>query len=202
MIAVGFNYADHIAEMKRTAARHAVDLVQSAKFASAAQRHDRDRVSRTSGPISKPSWPSSSASARRKSGRKTRSSRFSATPSEKTSAIASCRGAEAIWPRCKSFDTYTPVGPFVYTDVDVRAILPIEAAAKRRGETKRAHKPDDLSGRRKSSLYEPRNHSAPGRPDLDRDTLGRGSDSAPEIELQARIGDWPPLQNLVTRCQP
>ena len=28
--------------------------------------------------------------------------------------------SEKQFGRCKSFDTYTPVGPFVYTDVDVR----------------------------------------------------------------------------------
>src|SRR5207245_6321642 len=33
--------------------------------------------------------------------------------------------SEKQFGRCKSFDTYTPIGPFVYADVDVRD-LPLE----------------------------------------------------------------------------
>ena len=47
LIAVGLNYADHIAEMKRTEIG-AINLVQSAEFAAGTPRRNRNSVSRAS----------------------------------------------------------------------------------------------------------------------------------------------------------
>src|SRR5438046_6578111 len=46
--------------------------------------------------------------------------------------------SEKQFSRCKSFDSYTPVGPFVYSDVDVRD-LPIEL--RQNGEVRQQARP-------------------------------------------------------------
>ena len=46
LIAVGLNYADHIAEMKRYSNRGAINLVQGAEFAAGTSRRNRNSVSR------------------------------------------------------------------------------------------------------------------------------------------------------------
>jgi 2-keto-4-pentenoate hydratase/2-oxohepta-3-ene-1,7-dioic acid hydratase in catechol pathway len=94
--------------------------------------------------------------------------------------------------RCKSFDTYTPIGPFVYADVDVRD-LPIEL--RQNGELKQ-------SARTSQMIYSPAELVSfisrgmtlfPGDVILTGTPSGVGPIRAGD-ELEARIGDWQVLR--------
>ena len=62
--------------------------------------------------------------------------------------------AEKQFSRCKSFDTYTPVGPFVYTEVDPGDL---EISLRQNGEVRQRgeHQPDDLFGGRDRFFRQP-----------------------------------------------
>ncbi len=83
--------------------------------------------------------------------------------------------------RCKSFDTYTPVGPFVYADVDV-SDLPMEL--RQNGEA-RQHESLTL---------------LPGDVILTGTPSGVGPIQAGD-ELEAIIGNWPTLCNRVANVR-
>jgi 2-keto-4-pentenoate hydratase/2-oxohepta-3-ene-1,7-dioic acid hydratase in catechol pathway len=94
--------------------------------------------------------------------------------------------------RCKSFDTYTPIGPFVYADVDVRD-LPIEL--RQNGELKQ-------SARTSQMIYSPAELVSfisrgmtlfPGDVILTGTPSGVGPIRVGD-ELEARIGDWQVLR--------
>jgi 2-keto-4-pentenoate hydratase/2-oxohepta-3-ene-1,7-dioic acid hydratase in catechol pathway len=100
--------------------------------------------------------------------------------------------SEKQFGRCKSFDTYTPIGPFVYADADVRD-LAIEL--RQNGELKQ-------SARTSQMIYSPAELVSfasrgitlvPGDVILTGTPSGVGPIRAGD-ELEARIGDWPPLQ--------
>ena len=97
--------------------------------------------------------------------------------------------------RCKSFDTYTPIGPFVYTDVDV-SDLPIElrqnGAVRQQMRTSRMIYPvaQLVSFASKSLTLLPGDVILTGTPS------GVGPIHAGD-QLEATIGNWPPLRNRV-----
>jgi 2-keto-4-pentenoate hydratase/2-oxohepta-3-ene-1,7-dioic acid hydratase in catechol pathway len=103
--------------------------------------------------------------------------------------------SEKQFGRCKSFDTYTPIGPFVYTDVDVRD-LPVEL--RQNGEVRQKARTsqmiysvaDIVSFASQSLTLMPGDVILTGTPS------GVGPIRAGD-ELEARIGDWPPLRNRV-----
>ena len=125
---------------------------------------------------------------------------FLATRSEKTSAIAICKKSEKQFGRAKSFDTYTPVGPFVYADVDV-SDLRIEL--QQNGEVKQ-------NARTSQMIYpvaEIVSFASRGLTLLPGDLILTGTPSGvgpirAGDRLQATIGDWPPLQNVVSAAAP
>ena len=97
--------------------------------------------------------------------------------------------SEKQFGRCKSFDTYTPVGPFVYTGVDVRD-LAIEL--RQNGEVRQ-------SARTSQMIYSVAEIVAfasqsltllPGRCDFDRNAVWSWPDSGGR-RAEAQIGDWP-----------
>src|ERR1700731_1721562 len=97
--------------------------------------------------------------------------------------------------RCKSFDSYTPVGPFVYADVDV-SDLSIEL--RQNGELRQSARTSqmiysvaDLVSFASQSLS-----LVPGDLILTGTPSGVGPIRAGD-ELEARIGEWPPLRNSV-----
>ncbi len=101
--------------------------------------------------------------------------------------------------RCKSFDTYTPVGPFLYTGVDI-SDLPI--TLRQNGEVKQ-------QARTSQMIYSPAEIVSfasqsitllPGDIILTGTPSGVGPIHAGD-ELEARIGDWTPLQNSVGRTR-
>jgi 2-keto-4-pentenoate hydratase/2-oxohepta-3-ene-1,7-dioic acid hydratase in catechol pathway len=102
--------------------------------------------------------------------------------------------SEKQFGRCKSFDTYTPVGPFVYRDVEV-GDLPI--TLRQNGEVKQ-------EARTSQMIYSPAEIVSfasqsitlmPGDLILTGTPSGVGPIRAGD-ELEARIGEWPPLRNF------
>jgi 2-keto-4-pentenoate hydratase/2-oxohepta-3-ene-1,7-dioic acid hydratase in catechol pathway len=103
--------------------------------------------------------------------------------------------SEKQFGRCKSFDTYTPVGPFVHTEVDI-GDLPI--ALRQNGQVKQQARTSQMiysvaeivSFASQSITLEPGDLILTGTPS------GVGPIRAGD-ELEARIGEWPPLRNSV-----
>jgi 2-keto-4-pentenoate hydratase/2-oxohepta-3-ene-1,7-dioic acid hydratase in catechol pathway len=108
--------------------------------------------------------------------------------------------SEKQFGRCKSFDTYTPVGPFVYSDVDV-SDLPIEL--RQNGEVRQQARTSQMiySAAEIVSFASRAMTLMPGDVILTGTPSGVGSIRAGD-ELEAKIGDWPPLRNRVmdARC--
>ena len=103
--------------------------------------------------------------------------------------------SEKQFGRCKSFDTYTPVGPFVHTEVDI-SDLPI--TLRQNGEVKQQARTSQMiySVAEIVSFASQSITLAPGDLILTGTPSGVGPIRAGD-ELEARIGDWPPLRNSV-----
>jgi 2-keto-4-pentenoate hydratase/2-oxohepta-3-ene-1,7-dioic acid hydratase in catechol pathway len=108
--------------------------------------------------------------------------------------------SEKQFGRCKSFDTYTPLGPFVYRDLDVSDL---EITLRQNGETKQRARTSQMIynvaeivafASQQLTLW-------PGDVILTGTPSGVGSLRIGD-ELEARIGDWPVLRNLVAGAQP
>lgn len=107
--------------------------------------------------------------------------------------------AEKQFSRCKSFDTYTPFGPFVYADVDL-ADAPIEL--RQNGVVRQ-------SARTSQMIYSVAHIIAfasesltllPGDVILTGTPSGVGPLAAGD-ELEARISDWPALKVAVANAR-
>jgi 2-keto-4-pentenoate hydratase/2-oxohepta-3-ene-1,7-dioic acid hydratase in catechol pathway len=106
--------------------------------------------------------------------------------------------SEKQFGRCKSFDTYTPIGPFVYTGVDVKD-LPI--ALSQNGEVRQHARTsqmiysvaDIVSFASQSMTLMPGDVILTGTPS------GVGPIHAGD-RLEAMIGEWPSLQNSVANA--
>lgn len=103
--------------------------------------------------------------------------------------------AEKQFGRCKSFDTYTPVGPFVYSEVDVSDVA---ITLRQNGEVKQ-------QARTAQMIYPPAEVISfasqsltllPGDLILTGTPSGVGPMHAGD-KLEAVIGDWPALRNSV-----
>ena len=103
--------------------------------------------------------------------------------------------SEKQFGRCKSFDTYTPVGPFVYRDVDVTD-LPI--TLRQNGEVKQQARTSQMiySVAEIVSFASQSLTLLPGDVILTGTPSGVGPIRAGD-ELEGRIGDWAPLRNSV-----
>src|SRR6266403_597578 len=97
--------------------------------------------------------------------------------------------------RCKSFDTYTPIGPYVYTDVDVSDV---SLELRQKGELRQ-------STRTKGMIYSVADLVSfasqsltllPGDVILSGTPAGVGPIQAGD-QLEAAIDNWPPLRNTV-----
>lgn len=103
--------------------------------------------------------------------------------------------SEKQFSRCKSFDTYTPVGPFVYTDVD---ISDVQITLRQNGDVKQQARTSQMifpvaeivSFASESITLEPGDLILTGTPS----GVGPIKDGD---QLEARIGDWSPLRNRV-----
>jgi len=103
--------------------------------------------------------------------------------------------SEKQFGRCKSFDTYTPVGPFVNTDLEI-GDLPI--TLRQNGEVKQQARTSQMiySAAEIVSFASQALTLAPGDLILTGTPSGVGPIHAGD-ELEARIGEWPPLCNSV-----
>ena len=101
--------------------------------------------------------------------------------------------------RCKSFDTYTPIGPFVYADVDVR-----DASIKlwQNGQLRQSARTSRMihSVAQIISFVSQSLTLLPGDVILTGTPAGVGPIQAGD-ELEAEIGDWPRLGNRVANPQ-
>ena len=103
--------------------------------------------------------------------------------------------SEKQFGRCKSFDTYTPVGPFVYQEVEI-GDLPI--TLRQNGEVKQQARTNQMiySVAEIVSFASQSITRMPGDGSLTGTPSGVGPIRAGD-ELEARIGEWRPLHNSV-----
>ena len=103
--------------------------------------------------------------------------------------------SEKQFARCKSFDTYTPIGPFVYTDVDVSDL---QITLRQNGEVKQQARTSQMiySVAEIVAFASQATTLLPGDLILTGTPAGVGAIHAGD-QLEARIGDWPPLMNYV-----
>lgn len=106
--------------------------------------------------------------------------------------------SEKQFGRCKSFDSYTPLGPFVYADVDVRD-LPLEL--RQNGELRQRARTSQMiySVAEIVSFASEALTLLPGDVILTGTPSGVGAIRAGD-QLEAQIADWPSLRNRVANA--
>ena len=198
LIAVGLNYADHIAEMKRTPLGTPLIwfkapsslLPHNGNIEIAFPEHQTDFETELGIVIGRPakSVPADRAL----------DFVFGYTISLDISD-RDLQKSEKQFGRCKSFDTYTPIGPFVYSDVDVRD-LPLEL--RQNGEVRQKARTSQMiySVGEIVSFASQSLTLMPGDVILTGTPSGVGPIRAGD-ELEARVGDWPPLRNPVINAR-
>jgi 2-keto-4-pentenoate hydratase/2-oxohepta-3-ene-1,7-dioic acid hydratase in catechol pathway len=190
LIAVGLNYADHIAEMKRTPL--GTPLIWFKAPSSLLAHHGAVKIAY---PDHQTDFETELTIVIGRSGRDIPEDRaldhiFGYTVGLDISD-RDLQKTEKQFSRCKSFDTYTPVGPFVYTGIDV-ADVPIEL---RQNGTVRQH------ARTSQMIYSASQivaFSSQSLTLLAGDVILTGTPSGvgpikPGDTLEARISDWPVL---------
>jgi 2-keto-4-pentenoate hydratase/2-oxohepta-3-ene-1,7-dioic acid hydratase in catechol pathway len=98
--------------------------------------------------------------------------------------------------RCKSFDTYTPIGPFVYVDVDVNDV---SLELRQNGELRQSTRTSQMiySVAQLVSFASQSLTLLPGDVILSGTPAGVGPIRAGD-QLEAAIDNWPPLRNRVS----
>jgi 2-keto-4-pentenoate hydratase/2-oxohepta-3-ene-1,7-dioic acid hydratase in catechol pathway len=194
IIAVGLNYADHIAEMKRTPLGTPLIwfkaptslLPHNGTIEIAFPEHQTDFEVELTVVIGK--------RAKNVSVENALDFVFGYTIGEDISDRV-LQKSEKQFARAKSFDTYTPLGPFVYSEVDV-ADLAIEL--RQNGEIKQRARTSQMI----YSVAQIVSFASNGLTLLPGDVILTGTPSGvgplqAGDRLEARIGDWPALQNGV-----
>ena len=199
LIAVGLNYADHIAEMKRTPLGTPLIwfkaptslLAHNGRIEIAFPEHQTDFEVELAIVIG--------ASAKNVPTKRALDHVFGYTIGLDISD-RDLQTMEKQFGRCKSFDTYTPVGPFVYSDVDI-SDLPIEL--RQNGEVRQQARTSQMI----YSVAEIVSFASRAMTLMPGDVILTGTPSGVGAirtgdELEGKIGDWPPLRNRVTdaRC--
>src|SRR2546428_5970526 len=194
LIAVGLNYADHIAEMKRTPLGTPLIwfkaptslLGHDHEIEIACPEHQTDFETELAIVIG--------ARAKNVSVEHARDFIFGYTIGEDISD-RDLQKSEKQFGRCKSFDTYTPIGPFVYSNVDV---ADLEITLRQNGEVKqRARTSQMIYSVADIVSFASQNLTLlPGDVILTGTPSGVGPIRAGD-ELEARIGDWPALLKCV-----
>ena len=194
LIAVGLNYAEHIAEMKRTAIGTPLIwfkgpnslLSHNGTIEIAFPEHQTDFETELAIVIG--------AKAKNVSVERALDFVFGYTVGLDISD-RDLQKTEKQFGRAKSLDTYTPVGPFVYAGVDV-SDLPVEL--KQNGQIKQ-------KARTSQMIHSPAqivSFASQGLTLLPGDLILTGTPSGvgpirEGDQLEARIGDWPALKNGV-----
>lgn len=198
LMAVGLNYADHIAEMKRTPLGTPLIwfkaptslLPHEGTIEIAFPEHKTDFEVELAIVIGKP--------AKNVSLERALEHVFGYSIGEDISD-RDLQTSEKQFGRAKSFDTYTPIGPFVYADVDV-ADLPI--TLHQNGEVKQQARTSQMiyPAAEIVSFASQSLTLLPGDVILTGTPSGVGPIREGDL-LEARIGDWPPLRNSVVRAR-
>jgi 2-keto-4-pentenoate hydratase/2-oxohepta-3-ene-1,7-dioic acid hydratase in catechol pathway len=199
LMAVGLNYADHIAEMKRTPLGTPLIwfkaptslLPHEGTIEIAFPEHQTDFEVELAIILG--------SRAKNVSPERALDHVFGYTVAEDISD-RDLQKSEKQFARCKSFDTYTPIGPFIYTEVDVRdlpIILRQNGEAKQQARTSQMIYPvaEIVSFASQSMTLLPGDLILSGTPS------GVGAIQDGDV-LEARIGDWPPLRNSVASARP
>ncbi|HUE50102.1 MAG TPA: fumarylacetoacetate hydrolase family protein [Candidatus Dormibacteraeota bacterium] len=194
LIAVGLNYADHIAEMKRTPLGTPLIwfkapsslLPHNGKIEIAFPEHQTDFEAELGIVIGR--------TAKNVPAERALDFVFGYTTGLDISD-RDLQKSEKQFGRCKSFDTYTPIGPFVYADIDV-GDLPLEL--RQNGEVRQKALTSQMiySVAEIVSFTSQSLRLVPGDVILTGTPSGVGPIRAGD-KLEARIGDWRPLQNPV-----
>jgi 2-keto-4-pentenoate hydratase/2-oxohepta-3-ene-1,7-dioic acid hydratase in catechol pathway len=107
--------------------------------------------------------------------------------------------SEKQFGRCKSFDTYTPIGPFVYSDVDV-SDLSIEL--RQNGETRqRTRTSQMIYSVAQIVAFASRSMTLTAGDVILTGTPSGVGEIRSGDRLEAQIDDWPPLQNRVANAR-
>jgi 2-keto-4-pentenoate hydratase/2-oxohepta-3-ene-1,7-dioic acid hydratase in catechol pathway len=198
LIAVGWNYRDHIAEMKRTPLGTPLIwfkapsslLPHNAAIEIAFPEHQTDFEIELAVVIGR--------AAKNVSEEQAADFIFGYTIGLDISD-RDLQKSEKQFGRCKSFDTYTPVGPFVYAEVDVRDLA---VELRQNGEIRQRTRTSQM-------IYSPAQIVAfasaamtllPGDVILTGTPSGVGPLKADD-ELEAKIDDWPALRNRVVNAR-
>jgi 2-keto-4-pentenoate hydratase/2-oxohepta-3-ene-1,7-dioic acid hydratase in catechol pathway len=194
LIAVGLNYADHIAEMKRTEFGAPLIwfkapsslLAHNGVIEIAFTEHQTDFEVELAVVVGNRTKNVSATDALRQV--------FGCTIGLDITD-RDLQKQEKQFGRCKSFDTYTPIGPFVYADVDVRDV-PVKFWQN--GELRQSTRTNRMihSVAQIISFASQSLTLLPGDVILTGTPAGVGPIRAGD-QLQAQIGDWPRLCNSV-----
>jgi 2-keto-4-pentenoate hydratase/2-oxohepta-3-ene-1,7-dioic acid hydratase in catechol pathway len=194
LIAVGLNYADHIAEMKRTPLGTPLLWFKAPSSLVSHKRdieiafpdHETHFEVELSAVIGRQGKNIACDSALKHVFGYTIGLDISDRDLQKS---------EKQFSRCKSFDTYTPIGPFVYTDVGVTD-LPIEL--RQNGQVRQNARTSQMiySIAELVSFVSQSMTLMPGDVILTGTPSGVGPIAAGD-RLEAIIGDWPVLRNNV-----
>lgn len=191
LIAVGLNYAEHIAEMKRTPL--GTPLIW---FKAPSSLLAHDGVIRIAYPDHQTDFETELTIVIGRSGRDIPEDRAHDHVFGYTLALdisdRDLQKTEKQFSRCKSFDTYTPIGPFVYSDVDVRNV-PLEL--RQNGTVRQEARTSQMI----YSVAQIVAFSSQSLTLLAGDVIMTGTPSgvgpiAAGDTLEARISDWPVLR--------
>jgi 2-keto-4-pentenoate hydratase/2-oxohepta-3-ene-1,7-dioic acid hydratase in catechol pathway len=195
LIAVGLNYADHIAEMKRTPLGTPLIwfkapsslLPHNGAIEIAFPDHQTDFEAELGIVIGR--------AAKNVSAEQAHDFIFGYTVGLDISD-RDLQKSEKQFGRCKSFDTYTPIGPFIYADVDVGDLL---LELRQNGKVRQKARTSQMI----YSVTEIVSFASQSLTLLPGDVILTGTPSGvgpirSGDELEARIDDWPPLRNRVT----
>ena len=198
LIAVGLNYADHIAEMKRTPLGTPLIwfkapsslLPDKGNIGIAFPEHQTDFETELAIVVG--------VRAKNVSAEQAPAFVFGYSIGLDISD-RDLQKSEKQFGRCKSFDTYTPIGPFVYTDVDV-SDLPLEL--RQNGEVRQQARTSQMiySVAEIVSFASQSLTLMPGDVILTGTPSGVGPIRAGD-ELEARIDNWPTLRNRVVNAR-
>ncbi len=194
LIAVGLNYADHIAEMKRTPL--GTPLIW---FKAPTSLLPNEGVIEIAFPEHQTDYETELGIV---IGRRAKNVSVEQAPDfifgytiGLDISDRDLQKSEKQFGRCKSFDTYTPVGPFVYADVDVRDV---SIELRQNGEVRQ-------NARTSQMIYPPAEIVSfasesltllPGDVILTGTPSGVGPIRAGD-QLEAQIDNWPLLRNRV-----
>jgi 2-keto-4-pentenoate hydratase/2-oxohepta-3-ene-1,7-dioic acid hydratase in catechol pathway len=194
LIAVGLNYADHIAEMKRTPL--GTPLIW---FKAPSSLLPHNGVIKIAFPDHQTDFEAElviviGRMAKNVSAEQANNFIFGYTIGLDVSD-RDLQKSEKQFGRCKSFDTYTPLGPFVYVDVDVRDL---SVELQQNGETRQRARTSQM-------IYPPAeivSFASQSLTLLPGDVILTGTPSGVGPirngdNLEAQIGDWSPLRNRV-----